>query len=125
MKHAVANKSELLSLLEKNGQTIRGYGITKLGLFGSFVRDKDIHAESDVDFIIEFRKGERTYRNKADLFYYLEGLLGRKVELIPTDSLSPYSGPHILKEVENVSLGPGKTSAHARSNRKDFVDHGW
>jgi hypothetical protein len=38
------------------------------------------------------------------LAYYLEELLGKKVELVTKQSLSPYIGPHILKTVEYVSL---------------------
>jgi predicted nucleotidyltransferase len=39
-----------------------------------------------------------------DLSFFLENLLGRKVELVTPQSLSKYIGPHILKEVENVSI---------------------
>ncbi len=31
-------------------------------------------------------------------------LLGRKVEIVTKESLSPYPGPHILAEVEYVCL---------------------
>ncbi len=37
---------------------------------------------------------------------FLEELLKRRVELITTDALSPYIGPHILKEVEYVTFTP-------------------
>jgi predicted nucleotidyltransferase len=36
---------------------------------------------------------------------FLEDLFGRQVDLITTESLSPYIGPHILREVEYASLG--------------------
>jgi hypothetical protein len=32
----------------------------------------------------------------------LEDALGRRVELVTTESLSPYLGPHILAEAEDV-----------------------
>jgi len=34
----------------------------------------------------------------------LEDLLGRPVELVTPESLSPYIGPRIIEEVEYVSL---------------------
>lgn len=37
-----------------------------------------------------------------ELSFYFEKLLGRKVELVTPQSLSPYLGPAILKEVEDV-----------------------
>ncbi len=39
---------------------------------------------------------------EASLF--LEDLLQHRVELVTIESLSPYIGPHILKEVEYAAL---------------------
>jgi hypothetical protein len=39
-----------------------------------------------------------------ELTFLLEELLGRKVELVTPEALSPYIGPHILKEVERVPI---------------------
>lgn len=40
------------------------------------------------------------------LGFYLEELFGRKVDLLTHESLSPYLGPRILREVEYVALHP-------------------
>jgi predicted nucleotidyltransferase len=39
------------------------------------------------------------------LAFLLEDLLGRKVDLLTPESLSPYIGPHILREVEYETVG--------------------
>jgi hypothetical protein len=39
-----------------------------------------------------------------DLSFFLEELFGRKVEIVTPQSLSKFIGPHILKEVQHVSL---------------------
>ena len=39
-----------------------------------------------------------------DVAFLLEEILGRKVELITPEALSPHIGPHILKEVERVPI---------------------
>ena len=39
-----------------------------------------------------------------DLSFFLEDILGRKVEIVTPESLSKFIGPHILKEVQHVSL---------------------
>jgi predicted nucleotidyltransferase len=55
-----------------------------------------------VDLLVEFAPGEKTYDNFMELSFYLEDLLGRKVELVTPQSLSKHIGPHILKQVEHV-----------------------
>ena len=100
----VQNKNALLNLLLENSDRIYAFGIKSFGLFGSFVRDKNIHNKSDIDFLIEFQPDKATLRNLVDLGDFLEELTGRKVELVTRNSLSKFIGPHILKEVENVPL---------------------
>jgi predicted nucleotidyltransferase len=38
------------------------------------------------------------------LSFFLEDLLDRRVEVVTPESLSPYIGPYIMKEVEYVDL---------------------
>ena len=70
----------------------------------SFVKNQQT-ADSDIDFIVEFEKEKKTYKSFIKLAFFLEELLGRKVDLLTNKSLSPYLGPQILKETENVPLG--------------------
>lgn len=104
MNTSVDNKGLLLQRLFQHRDEIKAFGIKEMGLFGSFRRNADIHNGSDIDLLIEFEKGQKTYDNFIGLSAYLEDLLGRKVELVTQKSLSKYIGPHILKEVEHVSL---------------------
>ena len=39
-----------------------------------------------------------------DVSMLLEDVLGRSVDLVTRESLSPYIGPHILREVERVAI---------------------
>jgi len=43
-----------------------------------------------------------SYDNFIQLSFFLEDLFRRRVELVTTESLSPYIGPHIMSEVEYV-----------------------
>ena len=101
---SVSDKQSLLTLLKENGTHIRGLGISKLGVFGSFARNGDIHKDSDIDFLVDFKRGQKTFHNLVELGNFLENLLGRKVELVTRKSLKPPIGPDILKTVENVSI---------------------
>src|SRR5271154_2112270 len=103
MNQAISNKEGLLSLLASHRKNIKEFGVKQLGLFGSFARNEQL-AESDIDFLVDFEPEQYKYRNFINLVYYLEDLLGRKVEVITRNGLSPYLAPHILKEVENVPL---------------------
>ena len=100
----VANKTELLSLLRQHSAQLRGYGVRKLMLFGSFVRDKDIHEHSDVDFFCEMQDEKINLHNVCGLSDFLEDLLGRKVEVIEPYCISKFILPQVLQEVEDVEL---------------------
>lgn len=99
----VTNKEEVLAVLQQHCAVIRSYGVQQYGLFGSFVRDESGN-NSDVDILVDFEPGKKNFDNFINLAFFLEEILGRKVDLITRESLSPYLGPRILQEVEYVSL---------------------
>ena len=92
-----------MTLLFQNQARIRALGVQRLGLFGSFVREQQA-SESDIDLLVEFSEGKKTFDNFIELAFLLEDVLQRRVELITLDSLSPYIGPRILSEVEYAAF---------------------
>lgn len=104
MQNELKNKEQIFRILQSNHQQIRNFGVKKIGLFGSFAKNQQT-ADSDIDFIVEFDEGKKTYKTFIKLAFFLEELLGRKVDLLTNKSLSPHLGPRILKEAENVPLG--------------------
>ncbi len=97
------NKNTILQTIAANKQQLEDFGVIKIGLFGSFVRNQ-ANDSSDIDFLVDIAKDRKTFKNFMTLNYYLEDLFGRKVDLITLQSLSPYIGPHILKSTEYVSM---------------------
>ncbi len=93
----------LLAALTTNQQQIRSFGVSKLAVFGSFLTGV-ITPDSDVDFLVEFDPLQKNYDNFMELSFYLEDLVGRKVELVTPQGLSKYIGPHILKQAEYVAI---------------------
>ena len=93
------NKNEILSILRKNKSQLRKFGIVKIGLFGSYIRGEN-NKESDVDILIEFEVGKKTYDNFIQLAFFLEGLFQKEVDLLTIEAMSPYIKPHILREVQ-------------------------
>ena len=109
---AVQTKAQVLSLLQDHHQQISALGVRRLGLFGSFARAQQGN-ESDVDLLVEFRPGHKTFDTFMQLAFFLEELFSRRVELVTTESLSPYIGPHILREIEYVNFDTGLSPAHS------------
>ena len=101
----VQTKERALSLIEEHRDRIKALGVRKLGLFGSFVREEQ-GVESDIDLLVEFEQGKKTFDNFMQLCFFLEDLLKRRVELVTPESLSPYIGPRIMSEVEYVTFIP-------------------
>ncbi len=99
----VQKKEQIIALLHLNESRIRVLGVKRLGLFGSFARGEQ-RADSDVDILVEFEAGWKTFDRFMTLCFVLEELLGRRVEVVTIESLSPHVGPHILAEVEYVPL---------------------
>ena len=100
----VQSKSQLLALIAAHKEQLKAFGVKRFGIFGSFVRDEP-EQESDVDVFVEFAPGQKTFDNFMHLAFYLEELFGRKVDLLTPESLSPYLGPEIVREVEYVPVG--------------------
>ena len=97
------HRDAILQILAAHKHQLAAYGVSQIGLFGSYVRNEATE-HSDIDLLVDIRKDKKTFNNFLSLNYYLEELLGKKVELVTTQSLSPYIGPHILKTVEYVSI---------------------
>jgi predicted nucleotidyltransferase len=97
------DKKDILQVLQKHRDIIQSYGVQKYGLFGSFSRNEQ-KPDSDVDILVEFAPEKKNFDNFMNLAFFLEDILGRKVDLVTRESLSPYIGPRILEEVEYVSL---------------------
>ena len=99
----VRNKSDLFIALLKQKARLQQYGVKRLGVFGSFARGEQ-DEDSDIDILVEFEPDAKSFDNFMQLGFFLEETLGRKIELLTPESLSPYIGPHILREVEYASI---------------------
>ncbi len=103
MQQPVQDRKQVFALLRQHFAEIEGFGVAEIGLFGSFVRGEQKDS-SDVDILVKFKQGEKTYKNFIRLAYFLEDLFNRKTEVVTVESLSPFLKPYILKEVEYVSV---------------------
>jgi len=99
----IERKKDLFTLLAKHQEQLKQFGVKRWGVFGSFARDQQ-DTRSDVDILVEFEQGKKSFDNFMHLAFFLEEQVGRRVELVTPESLSPHIGPHILREVEYASI---------------------
>lgn len=92
-------KKEILKKLEENKKRIERYGIKKIGVFGSYVRDEQ-KKKSDIDIIVEFEEDKISFDNYIHLKFFIEDLLKKKIDLVIVDDIKPRLKPYILKEVK-------------------------
>jgi uncharacterized protein len=103
MSIPVETKQEAVQRLIGARRKLAALGVTGLGLFGSFVTGQQT-SRSDLDILVEFAPDRHSFDNFMELSFFLEELMGRRVELVTPEGLSPHIGPHILREVERVPL---------------------
>ena len=75
----------------------RRYGVTRIGLFGSFARGEDQSA-SDVDILVDFATPVDFF-TFLELKEYLETILDREVDLVTKNALKPLIKDSILSQV--------------------------
>lgn len=94
-------RAETVARLVASEREIRALGVQRLALFGSVLRD-EARPDSDVDLLVQFSPGAKTFDRFLALSDLLEECLGRRVELVTTEALSPFIGPRILAEAQDV-----------------------
>lgn len=72
------------------------HGARNVRVFGSVARG-EADQESDIDILVHMEDG-RSYFDLVDLWDSLQELLGRHVDIIDDDGLSPYLRDRILAE---------------------------
>ena len=99
----IQTKKDVLAVIRYHQDKIKAFGVKKLGLFGSFVRNEQ-NTQSDIDLLVEFEEGQKTFDNFMGLSFLLEELLRWPVELVTVESVSPYLRSYITQEVEYVTF---------------------
>jgi predicted nucleotidyltransferase len=64
------------------------FGVTRIGVFGSFMRDEQT-SSSDIDMVIEMEKDRKSIHSFLQLKRFLEKELERKIDLGFENSLKP------------------------------------
>ena len=100
---SLPTQQDVLDVIQQHHLQLQQFGVRKLGLFGSFVRGEQ-QPDSDIDWLVEFEEGQKTFDNFMQLSFWLEDVFQRRIELVTAESLSPYLRPHIAQEVQYVTI---------------------
>ena len=93
-------QTALKLLTEHKPFLVSQFGVTKLALFGSTVRDI-ASAASDIDVLVAF-DGPATSARYFGVQFYLEDLLGHPVDLVTDKALRPELRPFVERDAVNV-----------------------
>jgi len=92
-------KEEIFKKLRENEDKLRLFGVKRIGIFGSFVRDEATE-KSDIDVVVEFVRGKATFKNVAGLVDFLEELFGREIDLLTPDGIESIRIKHVKEEIK-------------------------
>jgi hypothetical protein len=93
-------QEDILKILTEQKQyLVQNFGVEEIALFGSYARGEE-NEESDIDILVQFKEGYKTFDNYMDLKFYLEELFGKTVDLVIKSAIKPRLKPYILEEAK-------------------------
>jgi predicted nucleotidyltransferase len=95
--------SETIAILQNHREELRRFGVRRIGLFGSMARD-EAEAGSDIDVLVDFEPGKKSFDNFMELRFRLEELFpGLRVDLVLQSALKPIIRANIESSVRYVA----------------------
>jgi predicted nucleotidyltransferase len=94
-------RDQVIKLISEQQQALDRLGVEMLSLFGSVARE-EAHADSDIDVLVDFKE-KATFDRYMDLKFFLEDLLGNRVDLVTRNALRPSMRPSIEQEAIRVA----------------------
>lgn len=74
-------RDQVFEKLTRHRDELSSLGVHRLGLFGSHARG-GARPDSDLDFLVSFEPGAKTFDNFMDLRFLLQDLFGRPIDLV-------------------------------------------
>jgi predicted nucleotidyltransferase len=95
----MTTKENILHQLKLHRSELSKFGISAVGLFGSYVRNEQSE-KSDIDLLVDFEPDQENFDNYMAIYDIFETVFkNEKIEIVTKNGLSPYIGPKILNEV--------------------------
>ena len=91
-------ETQILKVMEENYSAIKRFGVKTIGLFGSYLQGEQ-DEDSDIDILVEFAPGKKTFDNYMGLKFFLEDTFNLKVDLVVKEAVKVDLRQHILGSV--------------------------
>jgi hypothetical protein len=96
------NGKEIIKILRQNYKAISNtYGVVSIAVFGSYAKNKQ-KKRSDIDIFVELKEKYKTFDNFMELKFFLEKIVGRKIDLLIKESIREELKSRIFKEAVYV-----------------------
>jgi uncharacterized protein len=95
------NRHEIIEKLKNSSEEIRAFGVDKLFVFGSVLRD-DFNDESDVDLLVDFLPEQKDFMNFTNLYLFVEENFKRDVDLLTRKSINTKMEMRIFSTMQQV-----------------------
>ncbi len=94
-------REQILDFLRQHKQEMNErFGVTKIGLFGSYARG-EAREDSDIDIVVEL-SGDRLFRKFFALELFLKSGLNKEIDLGVESTLKPLVREQIIKDITYV-----------------------
>ncbi len=94
-------RDQILDFLKQHKQEMHDrFGVTRIGLFGSYVRG-EAREDSDIDIAVEL-EGDRLFRKFFALEMFLKTSLQKEIDLGIASALKPIVREQISREIHYV-----------------------
>lgn len=93
----------ILSYLQSNTALLKRYKVKRIGLFGSYSKGQQ-SSQSDVDFLVEYLPGQKSFDNLMYLIDNLEAGLEKNVEIVTPESISKSFYQYICQDLKYVQI---------------------
>lgn len=93
------DKHEIFNIIKINKKHLKKYGVKRIGLFGSYAKGNQ-KEHSDLDFIIEFEEGKKSFDNYMELNFLLKDLFDKDIDLVIAGTIKPELKDSIMESVE-------------------------
>lgn len=95
------DREQILAFLQKHKDELQSqFGVTRLGLVGSFARG-EAREDSDIDLVVSLQS-ENRFRSFFGLLHYLQDNLHEHIDLATEESLNPLVKETILRDIHYV-----------------------
>lgn len=89
--------------LEDQKSTIQQFGIKNIGVYGSIARNEQTEL-SDIDLLLDFIPGKKTYKNYSSSIDFLRSLFSRPVDATTPQAIPQRLMPYIQKDITYVKI---------------------